>query len=86
MSIFSCWKSRNIIRYQQKVYTPKTLLQLMKSEIMMENTLQLQILKNNQRYPIFFVGGPYEYLLKNYQRTAKFFLTWGLNQRYFPDH
>jgi hypothetical protein len=45
MSIFSCWKSRNIIRYQQKVYTPKTLLQLMKSEIIMENTLQLQILK-----------------------------------------
>jgi hypothetical protein len=29
------WKSRNIIRYQQKVYTSKTLLQLVKSEIIM---------------------------------------------------
>jgi hypothetical protein len=28
-------KSRNIIRYQQKVYTSKTLLQLVKSEIIM---------------------------------------------------
>jgi exopolysaccharide biosynthesis predicted pyruvyltransferase EpsI len=27
------WKSRNIIRHQQKVYTSKTLLQLVKSEI-----------------------------------------------------
>jgi hypothetical protein len=29
------WKSRNIIRHQQKVYTSKTLLQLVKSEIIM---------------------------------------------------
>ena len=35
MSKFSFWKSRNIIRYQQKVYTSKTLLQLVKSEIIM---------------------------------------------------
>jgi hypothetical protein len=32
---FSFWKSRNIIRYQQNVYTSKTLLQLVKSEIIM---------------------------------------------------
>ena len=32
---FSFWKSRNIIQYQQKVYTSKTLLQLVKSEIIM---------------------------------------------------
>ena len=32
---FSFWKSRNIIRYQQKVYISKTLLQLVKSEIIM---------------------------------------------------
>jgi hypothetical protein len=31
MSKFSFWKSRNIIRYQQKVYISKTLLQLVKS-------------------------------------------------------
>ena len=31
----ACWKSRNIIRYQQKGYTSKTLLQLVKSEIIM---------------------------------------------------
>ena len=35
MSKFSFWKSRNIIWYQQKVYTSKTLLQLVKSEIIM---------------------------------------------------
>ena len=35
MSKFSFWKSRNIIRYQQKIYTSKTLLQLVKSEIIM---------------------------------------------------
>ena len=29
------WKSRNIIRYQQKGYASKTLLQLVKSEIIM---------------------------------------------------
>jgi hypothetical protein len=32
---FSFWKSRNIIRYQQNVYSSKTLLQLVKSEIIM---------------------------------------------------
>jgi hypothetical protein len=32
---FSFWKSRNIIRYQQNVYTSTTLLQLVKSEIIM---------------------------------------------------
>ena len=32
---FSFWKSRNIIRYQQNVYASKTLLQLVKSEIIM---------------------------------------------------
>ena len=32
----------------------------------------------------FFVGGPYKYSLKNCQRTAKFFFTWGLSQRYCP--
>jgi hypothetical protein len=31
-----------------------------------------------------FLGGPYKYPLKNWQRTAKFFLTWGLDQRYCP--
>ena len=35
MSKFSFWKSRNIIPYQQKVHTSKTLLQLVKSEIIM---------------------------------------------------
>jgi hypothetical protein len=35
MSKFSFWKSRNIIRYQQKVYTSKPLLQFVKSEIIM---------------------------------------------------
>ena len=35
MSKISFWKSHNIIRYQQKVYTSKTLLQLVKSEIIM---------------------------------------------------
>ena len=35
MSKFSFWKSRNIIRYQQKVHISKTLLQLVKSEIIM---------------------------------------------------
>jgi hypothetical protein len=35
MSKFSFWKSRDIIRYQQKVYASKTLLQLVKSEIIM---------------------------------------------------
>jgi hypothetical protein len=37
MTKFSFWKSRNSIRYQQKVYiyTSKPLLQLMKSEIIM---------------------------------------------------
>jgi hypothetical protein len=32
---FSFWKLRNIIRYQQNVYASKTLLQLVKSEIIM---------------------------------------------------
>jgi len=27
-------------------------------------------------------GGPYEYPMKNCRRAAKFFPTWGLNQRY----
>ena len=35
MSKFSFWRSRNIIRYQQKLYIPKTLLQLVKSEMIM---------------------------------------------------
>ena len=35
MSKFSFWKSRTIIWYQQKVYTSKTLLQLVKSDIIM---------------------------------------------------
>ena len=35
MSTFSFWKPGNIIRYQQKAYTSKTLLQLVKSEIIM---------------------------------------------------
>ena len=35
MSKISFWKSHNIIRYQQKVYTSKTLLQLVKSDIIM---------------------------------------------------
>jgi hypothetical protein len=32
---FSFWKPGNIIPYQQKAYTSKTLLQLVKSEIIM---------------------------------------------------
>jgi hypothetical protein len=35
MSKFSFLRSRNIIRYQQKLYIPKTLLQLVKSEMIM---------------------------------------------------
>ena len=35
MSTFSFWKPGNIIPYQQKAYTSKTLLQLVKSEIIM---------------------------------------------------
>jgi hypothetical protein len=35
MSKFSFWKSRNIIWYQQQVYTSKTLLPLVKSDIIM---------------------------------------------------
>jgi hypothetical protein len=31
-----------------------------------------------------FFRGPYKYPMKNGQRTAKFFFTWGLNQRYCP--
>ena len=30
-------------------------------------------------------GGPYAYPMKNYRRTATFFATWGLGQRYCPD-
>ena len=33
----------------------------------------------------FFLEGPYRYRLKNWQRTAKFFLTWGLCQSYCQD-
>jgi hypothetical protein len=35
MSTFSFWKPGNIIRYQQNAYTSKTLLQLVKFEIIM---------------------------------------------------
>ena len=31
-----------------------------------------------------FLGGPYKYPMTNFQRTSKFFLTWGLDQRYCP--
>jgi hypothetical protein len=33
-------------------------------------------------YGFFSGGGPYKYPMKNCQRTEKFFLTWGLHQRY----
>jgi hypothetical protein len=33
---------------------------------------------------VFMEGGLYEYQMKNILRTAKFFPTWGFNQRYFP--
>ena len=33
---------------------------------------------------IFGFGGTHTYSMKNYRRTAKFFATWGLSQRYCP--
>ena len=36
-------------------------------------------------FEYFFVeGGLYKYFMKNILKTAKFFPTWGLNQRYCP--
>ena len=34
---------------------------------------------------IFGLGGIHAYPMANYRRTAKFFVTWGLDQRYCPN-
>jgi hypothetical protein len=39
----------------------------------------------NINFDIWIVlGGSYEYLMKNYQLTAKFFLIWALHRTYCP--
>jgi hypothetical protein len=58
MSTFSFWKPGNIIRYQQNAYTSKTLLQLVKSEIiMLIESIPRKSIENHNRHPTLLIMG-----------------------------
>jgi hypothetical protein len=52
------------------------------------SVLQAHSMVSNIKFDILisFLEGPYKYPMNNWQRTAKFFLSCGLCQRYFPGH